>query len=143
MTISGDIGAEMRTYLLTQSGVSSVVSTRVYPDVLPIGYDPNVTGPAIIYAKISNVPTHYLGGHKDTERVRIQYDCYASTRSVANSLARAVQTAIEAKTNGTLTSCTISEMMIDGGITDHVEEPPDGSDHWRYIGSFDAVIQYY
>ena len=76
MSISGDIGAELRAYLLTQTAVSNVVGTRCYPSVLPLNYDPYATGPAILYEKISNVPTNSLSASHDTERVRIQYDLY-------------------------------------------------------------------
>jgi hypothetical protein len=143
VTISGDIGAEMRTYLLTQSGVSSLASTRVYPDALPLNYNPASTGPAVLYQRISAKPTASLDAYHDEERVRIQYDCYASTRTIAHQLGRAIQAALEAKKRGVLTTLTIDEITIDGGITDHAEPPPDGSDLWFRIASLDCVVFYH
>jgi hypothetical protein len=140
--ISADIGAELQTYLLTVNALSTLVGTRIYPDVLPQSYRV-ATGGAIVYETKSATPTNSLSEHHDTERVRIQYDCYGSTRPAADALARALQTALEAKRQGALTSLSVTELTIDSGIVDETVPPQDGSDAWRYVASLDILCFYF
>lgn len=70
-----NVGSAIRALLLADATVASLVSTRIYPNVLP----QSVTLPAIVYSVISDVPElSFDGAIEDTlASVRMQIDCYA------------------------------------------------------------------
>lgn len=82
-----DIGRGIRTYLVAQSGVSDLISTRMYPDILP----QDTAFPSIVYAVISDITEHHLSAASNVSRSLIQIDCFASSRLSANALAEAVR----------------------------------------------------
>ena len=86
--------AELYARLTADGGVSALVVTRVYPDVLPQG----VTYPAIRYQRISTARLYNLGGKADQADTRFQIDCYATTRIGAIALADAVRAALDSQT---------------------------------------------
>jgi len=82
------IGTLLYSRLTTDSGVSGIVSTRVYPVQLP----QTPTLPAISYGRISNTEQ---AGTTALRETRYQIDCWAASYSGAQSLAMAVKAATE------------------------------------------------
>ncbi len=74
--------------LAGNSGVAALVSTRIYPVILP--QDP--TTPAISYQRISNTEQD---GTSTLRETRYQVDCWDDDFSSVQSLADAVRTALE------------------------------------------------
>jgi hypothetical protein len=62
-------------YLSTYAGLSALVSTRIYPDLLP----QTITYPAIVYTLISGVNDETLGEDSDTTEERWQFTINASS----------------------------------------------------------------
>lgn len=82
------IGSLVRTALTGNSGVSTLVGSRVYPLLLP--QEP--TYPAISYQRISNTGQD---GSSDRKESRWQFDCWGTTYAASVSLSAAVKTALE------------------------------------------------
>jgi len=82
------IGTLIYTQLAADSGVSTLVSTRIYPDILP--QRPSV--PAMTYTRISNSPQL---GTSSLRRSRYQLDCWDLTADGSEALASAVKSAME------------------------------------------------
>jgi hypothetical protein len=89
------IGTLLYSALSTNSGITAIASTRIYPLLLP---DNNPTLPAITYQRISNTGQDGTSNRKET---RYQINCWALKRAGGNGyqetqqLAAAVKAALE------------------------------------------------
>jgi len=81
------------TILSTASGVTALVSLRIYPDLIP---EEKAT-PYIGYERASTDPLTTLEGTVLAERVGMVIACWADTRIAAEQLADAVRTAMLGK----------------------------------------------
>ena len=81
--------------LTADSAVTTIVGTRVFP----YGKLTDLQLPALIYQRISTVPTRGLQGPHGLEAVRVQVTAWADTYSEMISLASAVKTALDGKEN--------------------------------------------
>lgn len=88
--------------LLAASGVTALVSTRVYPVARPQGS----TLPAVTLQRIDGAPLLTDEGDSGLENPRIQLDCWGTTYASAKAVARAVIAALNAF-DGTLTGVNI------------------------------------
>lgn len=85
------------TYIQTQSGVTALVSTRVYPIMMPQDF----TLPAIVYSRISGEREHMANNTSKTTRMigkvraRYQFDCIAETPDGAKDLGEALRKAMD------------------------------------------------
>lgn len=133
-----DAGSSLRTYLLAQSSVSTLVGQRMYPDVLPQG----ATLPAIVYYRISTERQHTVSDCLRHARARFQVDCYAESRTAAQSVASAIRTCGVTAYKGTTDSIWFTGISIDSG-DEHLTEPPTNGQHVpRYITTFDLLVSY-
>ena len=82
------------TALTGDAGVSALVGTRIYPEIMPQG----VTYPAISYQRISTTRTNMLSGVDDFTQVRVQVDCWDDSYSGVKALSAAVKSAIDGVT---------------------------------------------
>lgn len=87
MTVEADI----RVRLLADGTVSGLISTRMYPLVLP--QDPTL--PALTYQRISGPRIHKLTGTTGRARARLEIDSWAETYTEAQSLAAAVRASLD------------------------------------------------
>lgn len=76
------------------TALSALAGGRVYPDILP----QNVTLPAITFFRVSGRHEVSMGGSSGLDNLRVQVDCWASSRSDADTLAESVRTAMFAAT---------------------------------------------
>jgi hypothetical protein len=76
--------------LLAQSGVTSLVSTRIYPLPLP----PSTTLPAIAVALSAEDEEMLLGGASQYAFASVQVHCIAASAGAAIDLGEAVKTAL-------------------------------------------------
>lgn len=86
------IGALVKAALSGNSGVTNLVSTRIYPLLLP----QHPTLEAISYQRISNTGTF---GSTDLRESRWQINCWAETYAETQVLAAAVKTLFEEYTD--------------------------------------------
>lgn len=82
--------ATLYTILSTAAGVTALVSTRIYPDLVP----EEKAAPYIGYERVSTEPLGTLEGTVLSERIGIMIACWADTRITAEQLADAVRTAM-------------------------------------------------
>ena len=90
------IAARLKGALSGNSGVTTLVSTRIYPLKLP----QNSTYEAISYQRISNTPTD---GSTALRNSRWQINCWADTYAESQALALAVKAALEEYSDTTAT----------------------------------------
>lgn len=80
--------------LSSASGVTALVSTRIYPMVAP----DTATTPYITYQVISGSAHNLLQGAPSTERKVIQINCISNSYANAKAIAAAVKAAINPAT---------------------------------------------
>lgn len=86
-------GAKIYTQLTTYTGMSALVSTRVYPLLMP----QNVTLPAITYQRISGTGQH---GSSNIREARYQINIWGGTFAAVQAIATVVRAALEEWTSG-------------------------------------------
>lgn len=74
-------------YLLADSGVSALASTRLYWTIAPTG----VAKPFATLLKVDGLRDTPMSGPTGFQQSRIQIDCYGTTFASAKGLARAVE----------------------------------------------------
>jgi len=131
-----DGNAALYTYLQTKSGVTNLISTRMYPDDLP----QDNTLPCIVYRVISKVPEHDLSGASPLTRYRFQLDSYAATRIGADALAEAVRNAADGY-RGTMGSEFAQTTHLDNERSD-IDAAIDATDQSRYITIQDWIVSF-
>ena len=133
-----DISATIRTMLTSEATVSAVVSTRVRSDILK----ENETLPAITYFVVDTVPNETLTAIADVSMARIQIDCFAATRSAANSLADGVRLALQKQGRQVVGSQHITDITLPSGERHSVDRAESGSDIRRFVTSQDFNVWY-
>jgi hypothetical protein len=124
-----DVHDIIRDYLLTQSGVTTLVSTRIYAgrDVPPETYA-LTDGPCITL--------RVRGGNEDYEGAlltpSVQFKCYGATDYVANSVYRALDDALHG--DGLSATLLHGEREVQG---QPLEEPQT---EWPYTLAFYQVM---
>jgi hypothetical protein len=83
--------AELYTALTGATGVTDLVSTRIYPNRVPLGTD----YPAIGYSTITGAKI----ASNNCKETRVQVDCFAETYSATKSVKDAVLAVIDANQN--------------------------------------------
>lgn len=78
------------TLLSGAAGVTALVSTRIYPDVLP----EDCAYPAVVFARQSTEPYLGIGNQVFGTDVGLAIGCWATTRTSADAVAAAVEAAL-------------------------------------------------
>ena len=133
-----DLAVSVRTYLLGVTAVTDIVGQRIYTDILP----QRATLPAVALSKITTRHDHQLSDLAGLAHTRMQFECFASTRLVANATAEAIRSSGIITQKGTLTSVDIRGVRVDDGQRNYVDYPTDGSDEHRYVTTLDLVFDY-
>lgn len=94
----------LKTYLQSVAGVSSLVSTRIYPETLP--QEPTL--PAIKYDIISIERQHLI----DFATVYIQYTSVATTHLGARALSDAVRKALQ-REKRVISGIEVTQISVD------------------------------
>lgn len=81
---------QLYTLLAGAAGVTALVSTRIYPDLVPEAKDP----PYIGYERVSTEPVTTLEGTVLASKAGMAVACWATTRVVAEQIADAVVAAL-------------------------------------------------
>lgn len=133
--------ADLRHYLLANSGVAALIGQRFSPDGLSQGE----TLPAVAAYAIDAVRSADLAGALKALVPRYQIDCYGATRGAADSLAAAIDAALQTlhaacpTKIGSTNSVPICDVEIQGPR--HDRQPlPGGSDQYQYISSLDVRL---
>lgn len=123
-----DIEAAIYSTLTSHVGLSALVSTRVYPDILP----DNPTMPALTFQMISNVREERHRGQTGDAAPRFQVNVWAQTRASRAAVADQVRLAMMAMT--TVVGVTIKGVLNAGETRTY--EP----DTRRYGTSLDFFV---
>lgn len=78
--------------LMAASPVIALTAGRIFPD-----RSGGAVAPYIIYSRISGVADSLLEGGATHDRIRVQVDCYAPTKTAAKTLGILCRNAIEAE----------------------------------------------
>lgn len=122
MSIEGGI----RTILVSNSGVSALVSSRVYPRIIPA----KTTLPAIAYQKISGNKMHHLGGEAGHAQPTYEISCWSDGYDEAVAVSLAVMAALK-DYSGTSDS-TVFQWITVIGDDDAFEIDPDQEQATRF-----------
>ena len=102
-----DVADAVYSILSNASGVTSLVSTKIYPTIAA----QEAVAPFIVFnSAISVDPTDTKTRPSSLDRFRIQVDCYGRTRKQAVSVHLAVRTALDGYTIGS----TVASVKLDG-----------------------------
>lgn len=82
---------DMYTYLQTVSGLTALVSTRIYPNELP--QEPDL--PAVVYHRITGARTETTGNDSQLAHPMFQLDAYAATYSAVKAVAEQLRLALQ------------------------------------------------
>jgi hypothetical protein len=132
------IGDAVRTKLLSYSAVTTLISQRMYTDVLP----ERATLPAVLFYVTSTEREHYLEGVTKAAHARIMFECYAATRTTAGAISKAIrETGIDSFA-GTVSGYAFQGCDFEDG-DEYMQDPPtDGNQAHRYIVSFQMLVHY-
>lgn len=100
--------SDLVTFLGNASAVSSIVSSRIYPQLLP----QKPTYPAITYNQVSAIRVEDLSGPAGKARKRISINCWAITEKAAHQLADAVRHTINGF-NGHWADTNVGSVRLD------------------------------
>jgi len=78
-----EFNTALYTYLSTYAGLSAIIGTRIYPDTLP----QNVAYPAATYQYVDDDEIDTFEQPNTLISPTYQFDSYAKTRAVADSIA--------------------------------------------------------
>ncbi len=107
--------------LSNYAGLTALVSTRIYPMVLP----QNPTYPAVRYQRISGTRLSAIDVDIGIAQPRFQVDCYAETYLGVKSLFTEVRGALQRWT-GTHSGVVVLDSRMEGGDRDFYEDDPPG-----------------
>lgn len=85
------IGKSIYYLLSNDTGVTNIVSTRIFPSRIPQIKD----FPAISYHQINNVPTDQKDGVSGFDKIDFDINCWSKDYAQINILADAVRTALD------------------------------------------------
>lgn len=120
-----DIVAATRTYLLTQSGVTDLVGSRIYYDNLP----QNATLPAVVVYLAAQDNVRHLASADSLTRYAVMLDVFGSTHAAVYALGQAIESAVEMDT-GAWGTVNVRRAYVTN-VTDTFDEPRQGSDEYR------------
>lgn len=93
-------------YLTTYSGLSALISTRLYPLRLP----ENPTYPAVTYQRISGPRVQSHSGPSGLAFPRFQFDCYGTSYLGSKAVEKQVRAALEGY-KGTMGMVNVSSAL--------------------------------
>lgn len=87
------LATDLRTFLLAQAGITTLVGTRIYPSWIP---QSQTTRPNITIDHYGSNHDYELGKAANWCSAQVQIDCWSSRLSEAKAVAEAIRTALQA-----------------------------------------------
>ena len=103
--------ADIRTYMLTRTAITDLVSTRIYFQKLP----QNATFPLLVSNRISTKREYSHSGDSNLTTPRVQYSCYAETWTAAKDLAEQIVSEMSGF-SGTAGSTTVYSTFVENEL---------------------------
>ena len=102
------IGAAIYGILSGATGVTSLISTRIYPDIAP----QNAAYPFVIYSIEGTDPSDTKDGASSLDVVEFTVTVFSESYDNMTSIASAVRTALDAKAPGTYSGITLQSILF-------------------------------
>ena len=131
-----NVGQIIYGVLSAASGVTALVSTRIYPDMAP----QNDTFPYIVFQKLQTKPTDTKEGVSKLDKILVQVDCYSNNYDNAHSLAAAVRTALDRYT-GTINGHVVDRIIFSNDSSGSPQDVPTSTGSMIYWASQDYEIR--
>ena len=121
------IETALYSYLKDFAGLYALVSTRIYPLILP----QNPTLPAVAYQQISGPRVHAMGNDPGITYPRYQFSCWGSTPASAAAVAQQIRLAFEnySGTMGGVGGVTVYHSSVENMFNERDAE----TGYFRYI----------
>lgn len=131
-----NVGQIIYGVLSAASGVTALVSTRIYPDMAP----QNTTFPYIVFQKLQTQPTDTKEGVSKLDKILVQVDCYSNNYDNAHSLAASVRTALDRYT-GTINGHVVDKIIFSNDSSGSPQDVPTSTGSMIYWASQDYEIR--
>ena len=131
-----NVGQIIYGVLSAASGVTALVSTRIYPDMAP----QNDTFPYIVFQKLQTKPTDTKEGVSKLDKILVQVDCYSNNYDNTHSLAAAVRTALDRYT-GTINGHVVDKIIFSNDSSGPPQDVPTATGSMIYWASQDYEIR--
>jgi hypothetical protein len=102
-----EIYEALNTYLLTRTGLTALIDTRISPDDAP----QTEQKPYVVYTNIDNIIDHTHDGQCELEHPNYQWTVYADTKLAASAVARQIKTALK-NYSGTLSGIVVQRIKL-------------------------------
>lgn len=133
-----DLNEAVYEYLSSIAALTSLVSTRIRPDVL----DDGETLPAVVFWRVSGTHNDTIDGtFSGLAEARVTIEAYAADRKTATRVAEQVRLAM-IDMRGTRSGVKIRNVSVDSGAEHYVNYPTDGNGTSRYVTAQDFRISF-
>lgn len=114
------IETALYNYLSSYAGLSALVSSRIYPLVMP----QTPTLPVVVYQQVSGPRVHAMGNDPGIMDARYQFACWASAHDDAAAVAQQIRLAFEnySGTMGGAGGGTVYHASVENQFSDHNDE---------------------
>jgi hypothetical protein len=133
-----DVVESVRSYLLDFVTIRNLVGQRISTDKFRQGEKL----PCIVITRIYTNHEHTLSNLAGLAHARIQFDCLAATRGVANTIAEAIRRTGIIGFRGDMHGTEVRGVRLEEGQRYYTDAPIDASDDYRYAVNFDLVVDY-
>jgi len=133
-----DVITSVRTYLLSKTAITDLVSQRIYAKRLIQG----ATIPAATIRILSESYEHALDGLAGIVQTRLGIECYGATGEAARALADAIIWCGIDAIKGSYTSLQIRSVMVEDGRREFEDEDTSGGDYQRHVCAFDLMVHW-
>jgi hypothetical protein len=128
----------VRNYLLTFQTIRNLVGVRIYQEYFP----QDAKLPVVVMTRLFTTHEHTLSNLAGLAKTRIQFDCVADTREIANSIAEAIRRTGIVAYKGDMHGLDVRGVMIEEGARDYRDSPNDSSERFRFGVNFDLAISH-
>jgi hypothetical protein len=85
------IGKLIYGRLSTDSNITAIVGTNIYPDITP----QNVDYPFVVYTATNSTPVDYKDGQSNLEEINLQIDVYTQNYDTTQNLANLIRNRLD------------------------------------------------
>ena len=111
------VGAAIYSLLVNASRVSSIVGTRIYPELAEEG----ASAPYIVYSVVSNTPSDTKDG-TPIDEAQLEIFSVGSTYAAANDLADEVRAALDRKSQIVVGTVTVQSIQYTNEVVEVSEK---------------------
>ena len=135
---------DIRTYLLTQSPITTIVGTDAAKSMARIYFNArqqDITADSIVIRRVGTSRGHCLTGGAGYATMMIEFDCVSLTPTGAKTLANALRGELQCF-NGTMGSVTVFSVVSEDE-SDEYDEPVDASNRGQFhsLATYSFLVQ--